>query len=491
MTANTGPLVIVGGGVAGLATALSAAPRPVLLVGNSMAGSGGCTSLAQGGIAVALAPGDSALSHAEDTMAAGAGHNDPEAVDYLVAHAGPALRWLESQGVNFDLDRNGLQLGREGGHSHNRIVHAGGDASGLALLLALARAAQGSPHIAWRPPATLDAVLVRDGRVAAVRFTDTETGRPHETECADLVLATGGCGALFSATTNPPTADGNGLGLALALGVPLRDAEFVQFHPTALDIKTDGPLPLITEALRGAGARLVDDAGCPIMDARHPMGDLAPRDQVARCVWEHRQLGGNVWLDATELSRDWIWRFPTVHAIARRHGIDPRRERMPVTPAAHFHMGGIAVDLDGRTGVPGLHAVGEVACTGVHGANRLASNSLLEGVVFGRRLGRHLADSDRGLPRSGAERWIDRGASADQRNLRGLRELAWECLGPVRNGDRMAEAVDGIRTDDQVRDTWQGKVVVHLLQAAIHRRQSLGTHFRDDRPRPVRTRAAG
>lgn len=480
MNPSAHSLVVVGAGVAGLTTALSAAPRPVLLVGGSPPGSGGCTALAQGGIAAAMAFDDSAAEHARDTITAGANHNDHEAVQYLVGSAGLAVRWLQAQGIDFDHDANGLQLGREGGHGCSRIVHAGGDASGHALLTALARAAQQARHITWRAPASLDAIQLCDGRVSGVALVDPATGVSQELECAELVLATGGCGALFAATTNPATADGNGLALALACGARLRDAEFVQFHPTALDVEQDGALPLITEALRGAGARLVDDEGRAVMDTRHPMGDLAPRDHVARRVWECRQVGGRVWLDTTSLKGDWEQRFPTVFALCARHGIDPRRQRIPVTPAAHFHMGGISVDLDGYTSVPGLYAVGEVACNGVHGANRLASNSLLEGVVFGRRLGGRLADIRLHAPSRGQQHWVDRGRTADSQALGELRQLAWSALGPVRHGSRMIEAEGHIATDDQLHGTWQGKLMARFLRAALQRRKSLGAHFRAD-----------
>ena len=296
---------------------------------------------------------------------------------------------------------------------------AGGDASGASLLLALIRTAQHAPHIDWRPPATLDALRVGEHGITGLRVVWPEEGRSEEIDCAELVLATGGCGALFAASTNPSGADGNGLALALAAGAQPRDLEFVQFHPTALSVKVNGALPLITEALRGAGARLYDDDGAPIMADHHPLGDLAPRDVVARQVWQAQQAGQRIWLDATHLHETWLLQFPTVYALCRAHGIDPRVQRIPVTPAAHFHMGGVAVDLDGRSAVRGLYAVGEAACNGVHGANRLASNSLLEGVVYGRRLGQSLAGIPRHLP-ADRGRWVVRGRDAG-------RPACWIC----------------------------------------------------------------
>lgn len=473
------PVVVVGCGVAGLATALAAAPRPVHLIGRAQAGPGCTTALAQGGIAAALAPGDDADAHARDTLEAGAGHNDRAAVRYLVEHAADAVEWLQAQGVAFDRDGDGLVLGREGGHRCHRIVHAGGDASGARLLEALAHAARQAAHVHWRDPCEVDALLLRDGGVAGVRTRDAEGGgKTIETD--DLVLATGGIGALFAATTNPPGADGNGLALAIAAGARVRDLEFVQFHPTALASGRPGALPLITEALRGAGARLLDDAGQPLMAGVHALGDLAPRDVVARRVWQALQAGGHAWLDATALAPDWPQRFPTVHAICQAHGIDPQRQRIPVTPAAHFHMGGIATAIDGRSSVPGLHAVGEVACNGVHGANRLASNSLLEGVVFGRLLGERLAAMPARVHGGGPHRLIERGPAATPEALEQLRELNWRALGPLRDGAGLQAALDEIACHPALRTNWQGALSTRMLAAALARKSSLGAHYRSD-----------
>lgn len=476
------PLVVVGCGVAGLSVALAATPRPVVLVGRSPAGHDCATALAQGGIAAALDAGDSPTAHARDTLAAGAGHNDAAAVHYLTRQAGAAVEWLQAQGVAFDRLGMRLLLGREGGHGHDRIVHCGGDASGAALLAALERAVTAAAHIDWRPPSALAAIQLRDDRVAGIRTIAGTGGRSEEIACADLVLATGGCGALFAATTNPPGADGNGLAIAMAAGAAMRDLEFMQFHPTALDVASQGALPLVTEALRGAGARLLDGSGQALMAGVHPHGDLAPRDIVARQVWRCQQAGRQVWLDATGVQGDWQARFPTVLGICRGHGIDPRVQPIPVTPAAHFHMGGIAVDAGGRSSVRGLHAVGEVACNGVHGANRLASNSLLEGVVFGRRLGQRLADSRLPPSTARASRWVDRGAEAGQDAMPRLRALLWHALGPVRAAGTMTAAMAALGSDDALSHTWQGKLAAHLLRAALRRPGSLGAHYRSDDP---------
>jgi L-aspartate oxidase len=476
------PIVVVGSGVAGLATALAAAPASVRLLCRAHDGNGSASALAQGGIAAALDPRDSPAAHAADTLLAGAHHNDVAMAQWLTREAPGAIAWLQAQGVLFDRDADGrLQLGREGGHAAARIVHAGGDASGAALVHALRAKAQAAAHVQWRGGVDVDALLVRDGGVVGVRTRDGR-GRQEHIEAAAVVLATGGIGALFARTSNPPGADGAGLALGLAGGASPRDLEFVQFHPTALDV-AGHCLPLITEALRGAGARLLDVDGRPLMAGMHPLGDLAPRDVVARRVAQAQDEGGQVWLDATGVTGDWEQRFPTVLAACRAHGFDPRLAPLPVTPAAHFHMGGLATDADGRTSVPGLHAVGEVACNGIHGANRLASNSLLEGVLCGRRLGRVLAAAEPRPGRRGEYRWIERGDSLSPPQLTALGDLLWRTAGPVREASSLRDAW---RTCAAAADAgWQARLAKALLRAALLRKHSLGAHCRHDRCCPA------
>ena len=474
MSARRPPIVVVGAGVAGLATALAAAPAPVLLLCRDAQGGGSASALAQGGIAAALGPGDSAQAHAHDTLAAGAWHNEPAMVGWLCAQAPDTIAWLAGQGVAFDRDLDGrLLLGREGGHHASRIVHAGGDATGAAVVQALQRRAREAAHIQWRGGLEATGLLLRGEGVCGVLARDGDR-HLHEIEASAVVLATGGIGALFARTSNPAGADGAGLALALAAGAPLRDLEFMQFHPTALDVPGRN-LPLLTEALRGAGATLHDHTGRALMAGVHPLGDLAPRDIVARRVWQARRRG-HVWLDARGIER-LDERFPTVLAACVAHGFDPRIERLPVTPAAHFHMGGIAVDGDGASGLAGLHAVGEVACNGVHGANRLASNSLLEGVACGRRLGVRLARMPRPATR-GPVRVRALGPSLPAMSLARLRDVSWNAVGPLRDGAGLRAArAHCLALQD---GGWQARVALALVDAALARGDSLGAHHRTD-----------
>jgi L-aspartate oxidase len=290
-----------------------------------------------------------------------------------------------------------------------------------------------------------------------------------------VILATGGIGGLFAQTSNPADADGSGLALAIQAGAAARDLEFVQFHPTALAIPGVHSLPLVTEALRGAGARLLDEVGNSLMDGVHPLTDLAPRDVVARRVWRACREGG-AWLDAHMLGASFPKQFPTVFQACMARGIDPRVQPIPVTPAAHFHMGGVATDAEGRTSLPGLYAVGEVACNGVHGANRLASNSLLEGVVCGRRLGQLLRDMPPAEAAESHYQVLHRKPSLDAASLLHLRDLMMQTMGPVRSGAAMHAAL----ADCAAMDGWQGTLAQMMLQAAIARQQSLGAHYRVD-----------
>ena len=394
-------LVVVGSGVAGLTAALDAAERGLrVVVVTKDAVDAGSTRWAQGGVAVVVGdvPGDSVEAHVADTVEAGGGLCDPAAVASIIAEGPAAVARLRERGAVFDPadgPLTGRRVGRlartrEGGHSAFRVVHAGGDATGAEVERALVRAADGLPlltgHIA------VDALRDERGVLGGLALLDDE-GRPGVLRTPAVLLATGGYGQLYSSTTNPETATGDGVALALRAGARAADLEFVQFHPTVLYTgPAVGRRPLVTEAVRGEGAVLLDRAGRRFMTGAHPLADLAPRDVVAAAITRRLVETGTdcVYLDARALD-GFARRFPTVFAACRESGIDPVREPIPVTPAAHYACGGVVTDLLGRTGVPGLYAAGEVARTGLHGANRLASNSLLEGLVMGGRVARAVA----------------------------------------------------------------------------------------------------
>jgi L-aspartate oxidase len=386
-------VLVVGSGAAGMSAALSAAGHGgrVLLVTKEDLG-GGSTPLAQGGLAAAIGPGDGAALHLRDTLDAGAGLCDPAAAATLVAEAPGEIAALTRLGGRFDV----TALHLEGGHTRSRIVQAGGDAAGAEVHRTLRAALLASRVQVLTRAIALDALTDEQGSVRGLLVGVAGAGGPLATgtvRARAVVLATGGFGQAFATTTNPPGVTGDGLALAARAGALLRDVEFVQFHPTVLwQEAANGQCPLITEALRGAGAVLVDAAGRPVMAGRHPLGDLAPRDVVSAAMAERMAAGDgavdHLWLDATVLGREFLERnFPTVTAMCRARGIDPVTEPIPVAPGAHYACGGIAADMDGRTSVTGLLAVGEAASTGVHGANRLASNSLTEALVAGRRAG--------------------------------------------------------------------------------------------------------
>jgi L-aspartate oxidase len=372
----------------------------VLLVTKEDVG-GGSTPLAQGGLAAAIGAGDSAELHQQDTLVAGAGLCDPGAVAALVAGAPAAIAQLAALGAR--LDQTSLHL--EGGHSRRRIVHSGGDAAGAEVHRVLRAALLSSTVEVLTTTVALDALLAgpAHGRSSvAGLLVGTDRGgsrvlRQGLVTARAVVLATGGFGQAFATTTNPAGVTGDGLALAARAGAELQDVEFVQFHPTVLWQQAPGGRhPLITEALRGAGAVLVDHAGRPVMAGLHPLGDLAPRDVVSAAMQQLIENDDNpsdhLWLDATALGSQRLERdFPTVTTTCRALGIDPASEPIPVAPGAHYACGGIRADMDGRTSVPGLYAVGEAAATGVHGANRLASNSLTEALIAGRRVGELLA----------------------------------------------------------------------------------------------------
>jgi L-aspartate oxidase len=487
-------VLVVGSGIAGLTVATSL-PRG-LRVAVTTKGSlrDGSTWYAQGGVAASLGADDTPKLHLEDTLAAGSGLCDDGAVRILVDDAGDAIRFLERSGLRLDRDGSDRALTREGGHSRNRIVHAGGDATGSAIVRALLDAARGIGITTYERTFVTD--LLRDDHGAIAGAVLLSSGGVRVVRCGTVVLATGGYGQLFSETTSPVTCTGDGAAAALRAGAHLADLEFVQFHPTTLAVDSD-PRPLISEAMRGEGAVLRDAAGEPVTEGVHPLGDLAPRDVVSRAVAARMRERGDahVYLDATRLGGAFLeHRFPTILATCRGLGIDPVTEPIPVSPAAHYTMGGIRTDLDGRTNLPGLFAVGEVAASGVHGANRLASNSLLEGVVYGRRVA---ATVDTGGPVSGAPTPLESIQPAEGARPVGdparvnLRRSMVERAGVVRSGEGLAQLladsapllagpVAGAIAACEIENMLELATAIALL--ALGREESRGAHFRTDFP---------
>ena len=468
--------VIVGAGLAGLSCARELAPAPCLVLSAGRIGAGTSTGWAQGGMAAAVGPDDSPEEHALDTLAAGAGLCDEEVVRRITGAAPEAVEWLARLGARWDRHPDGaVKLGLEGAHSRRRIVHADGDATGAELLRAVADAARRSPSISLWEHSPARRIVVERGRVAGVE-AETPDG-PVLLRTSAVVLATGGIGGLFTHTTNPLSSRGQGLALAYRAGAALRDLELVQFHPTALDVPID-PLPLVSEAVRGEGAVLVNELGRRVLE-----NPLAARDVVSRAEWAQLQAGHEVFLDArTSPGARFARVFPSIHATALAAGLDPATDLLPVRPAAHYHMGGVLVDVNGESTVPGLFAAGEVASTGLHGANRLASNSLLEAVVCGRGIAAHLrrvtlavAGAPRIPSRGRADAtWLPAGPAIDQ-----IRRIVTAGAGVLREAEGLHRALDELRPhlDDDA-----GLVGHLLVRAALDRAESRGAHTRTDFP---------
>jgi L-aspartate oxidase len=492
--------LVIGAGVAGLraAIALAAAGRVVVLAKREVTDS--ATQFAQGGIAAALSDEDEIGLHLQDTLNAGDGLCNPEAVRVLVEEGPKRIDELIHWGTKFDRDGTKLAFGREGAHSRNRILHAHGDSTGREILRALYAKSQTLKHISVHEFEFSTDLRMASGRVTGVRLVDDQ-GQARELSASGVLLATGGLGQLYRETTNPGVATGDGVAMAFRAGAEISDMEFIQFHPTALNLK-NAPRFLLSEALRGEGAYLRNGDMLRFMPKYHPLGELAPRDVVARAIVHELEVSRMkdplVYLDLTHLDAEHIQaRFPRIYATCLRHNLDITAELIPVRPAAHYSMGGIRTDLEGRTTVPGLFAAGEAAATGVHGANRLASNSLLEGLVFGARSGEALREElgkgRASSPSASGKGHVDRPeANGAEKSVHEIQNLMEQHVGIVRSGAGLRQALG--RLDEMqakvahpaTQRAWEA-LNLHTLGklvalSAMLREESRGAHYRIDFP---------
>jgi L-aspartate oxidase len=499
-------VVVVGSGIAGLTTALhisrQSALRVLLVTKDVLAA--GSTRWAQGGIAAALGAGDSPEQHFADTIVAGAGICDDAAVRTLVREGPAAVRELAQMGARFDRAGDGqLSLTREGGHHRDRIAHAGGDATGAEIQRALVTRVLDATDVAVIEHAlVLDLLRTADGAVAGLTLHVMGEGQRDgvgAVRARAVVLATGGIGQVYASTTNPSVSTGDGVAAALRAGAAVRDLEFVQFHPTVawLGPRSRGQQPLVSEAVRGEGAVLVDDGGVPFMRGQHELADLAPRDVVAKAILRRmRETGAeHVWLDATAFGAEkWRVRFPTIYETLLSLGIDPVREVIPVVPACHYASGGVRTDLVGESSLPGLFVCGESACTGVHGANRLASNSLLEGLVFGRRIAETVVARLAGPAEPAADLAAcpAAGVLLHESARSELQHLMSRDVGVLRDANGLTMAAEGLADlagregGTAGTEAWETTnlltVAGALVQAAALRHETRGAHWRDDFP---------
>lgn len=479
------PVLIVGGGLAGLFCALKLAPRRALVLTPGSIDEGAASFWAQGGVAAAVLDTDSPERHAQDTVAAGAGIVDAEVALGMAREARARIDDLFAFGVPFDRADGKFTPSREAAHSERRIVRVRGDTAGRAIMETLVRAARACGSITLAEGFSAQELLTREGRVIGLRARGRD-GALTEFLSPAVVLATGGIGHLYRVTTNPNEACGVGLAIAARAGALVADAEFVQFHPTAIDIGVD-PAPLATESLRGEGAIIVDRLGHRFMADIDPAAELAPRDIVARGVFASIAAGRGAFLDArAAVGAQFPQRFPTVYASCRAGGVDPVAEPIPIAPAAHYHMGGVATDARGRSSLAGLWAAGEVASTGVHGANRLASNSLLEALVFSARIAEDLRDLADEMPLAPLVDAEPAPQALDPGLVGELRDIMARDVGVIRDRAGLMRAVQAISrieaatADAELRN--MATTALLVATAALARRESRGAHFRSDFP---------
>ena len=497
-TSLTTDFIVVGSRIAGLRAAIeiATAEREVILLTKDLPTDSN-TEYAQGGIAAAMSEEDEIALHEKDTLAAGDGLCDPSAVRVLVEDGPRCIYELIGWGADFDQDGLRLAFAREGAHSKSRVLHARGDSTGSEIVRALLQKASTFPNIRFLEKTFTADLRIVEGRCAGVVAIDETTARIVEIAAGAVLLASGGCGQIYRETSNPPQATGDGMAIAHLAGADMMDMEFIQFHPTAL-VLPGAPRFLLSEALRGEGAYVRGGDGLRFLADYHPSAELAPRDVVARAIIAETRKTGHprVYLDLSHIEgRDLRARFPRIFETILALGLDLRKDMIPVLPAAHYAMGGVRSDLHGRTSIPGLFAAGEVACTGVHGANRLASNSLLEGLVFGARAGATMIDEPSASRTAPGEAPAPRGirAEAAESVVAEVRTLAWEKIGILRSAPDLSSAL--ARLQDLASRTREGPatrpglearnmtiVASMIARSALFREESRGGHYRTDFP---------